>query len=307
MSKRNLQLDAALNNMGRAYACIAPMACSNCGTELHAHVQYPAGENVRRRDRDQVLAIRAAAGTLFVDMDSYEMKMRTALADRVPSSQTAELPDGRAINVRYRPMKKNGGWVATHADITTANSAKRGSCISRGTIRSPICPIVLPSTNIWPASSRRLAGHGSFAIARIDIDRFRETNDVYSQATGDAVLAEAGEAAGASLQRCISGTAESGDIFSIVSHLGAEPQTAEDLCARLSGILDNTFQIDGQHVNVRCSIGISGLSAGRPGYRSSHCACGSDARPRQGRGTRHHPLLRGCDGSAHPREATAAT
>ncbi|MET0446160.1 MAG: GGDEF domain-containing phosphodiesterase, partial [Pseudorhodoplanes sp.] len=46
-------------------------------------------------------------------------------------------------------------------------------------------------------------------------------------------------------------------IFSIVAHLGADPQSVDDLCARLSAVLDNTLLIDRQNVRVRCSIGIS--------------------------------------------------
>jgi diguanylate cyclase (GGDEF)-like protein len=257
MSKRNLQLDAALNNMEQGLCMYSADGLLELWNESYMRMyNIPPAKMFAGATEDQVLAIRAAAGTLFVDMDSYEMKMRTALADRVPSSQTAELPDGRAINVRYRPMK-NGGWVATHADITDRKlSEARIVHLARHDPITDLPNRVAFNEHLARVFKEASAGHGSFAIARIDIDRFRETNDVYGQATGDAVLAElakrlAQACNGAFLAR------PSGDIFSIVSHLGAEPQTAEDLCARLSGILDNTFQIDGQHVNVRCSIGIS--------------------------------------------------
>jgi diguanylate cyclase (GGDEF)-like protein len=257
MSKRNLQLDAALNNMEQGLCMYSADGLLELWNESYMRMyNIPPAKMFAGTTEDQVLAIRAAAGTLFVDMDSYEMKMRTALADRVPSSQTAELPDGRAINVRYRPMK-NGGWVATHADITDRKlSEARIVHLARHDPITDLPNRVAFNEHLARVFKEASAGHGSFAIARIDIDRFRETNDVYGQATGDAVLAElakrlAQACNGAFLAR------PSGDIFSIVSHLGAEPQTAEDLCARLSSILDNTFQIDGQHVNVRCSIGIS--------------------------------------------------
>jgi len=257
MGKRNLQLDAALNNMEQGLCMYSADGMLELWNESYMRMyNIPPAKMFTGATEDQVLAMRAAAGTLFVDMDSYEMKMRAALADRVPSSQTAELPDGRTINLRYRPMK-NGGWVATHADITDRKlSEARIVHLARHDPITDLPNRVAFNEHLTRVFSEASAGHGSFAIARIDIDRFRETNDVYGQATGDAVLAElakrlAQACNGAFLAR------PSGDVFSIVSHLGAESQTAEDLCARLSGILDNTFQIDGKHINVRCSIGIS--------------------------------------------------
>jgi diguanylate cyclase (GGDEF)-like protein len=257
MSKRNVQLDAALNNMGQGLCMYDARGLLELWNDSYlrmykvAPAQMFVGATV-----EQVYAMRATAGTLFTDMDLYSERLRASIEQRVPSSQTAELPDGRTINIRYRPMK-NGGWVATHADITDRKlSEARIVHLARHDPITDLPNRVAFNEHLARVFNEASAGHGSFAVVRIDIDRFREINDVFGQATGDAVLAELAKRLkhagnGAFLAR------PSGDIFSIVSHLGAEPQTAEDLCARLSAVLDNMLQIDGQHIRVRCSIGIS--------------------------------------------------
>jgi diguanylate cyclase (GGDEF)-like protein len=257
ISKRNLQLDAALNNMGQGLCMYSADGLLELWNESYLRMyKIPAAKMFVGATVDQVIATRAAAGTLFIDMDVYTEKLNAAIADGVPSSQTAELPDGRTINVRYRPMK-NGGWVATHADITDRKlSEARIVHLARHDPITDLPNRVAFNEHLARVFNEASAGHGSFAVVRIDIDRFREINDVFGQACGDAVLAELAKRLkqagnGAFLAR------PSGDIFSIVAHLGAEPQTVDDLCARLSAVLDNMLQIDGQHIQVRCSIGIS--------------------------------------------------
>lgn len=256
VSKRNLQLDAALNNMGQGLCMYDAQGALELWNDSYLRMyKIPRDRMVVGATADEVIAMRAAAGTLFTDMDVYSEKLHAAIEARVPSSQTSELPDGRIINVRYRPML-NGGWVATHADITDRKlSEARIVHLARHDPVTDLPNRVAFNEHLSRVFAEASAGHGSFAIVRIDIDRFKDVNDVYGQSVGDAVLAKLAKRLtlacnGAFLAR------PSGDIFSIVSHLGPEPQTAEDLCARLSGVLDNTFQIDGQQIAVGCTVGI---------------------------------------------------
>ncbi|MET0967966.1 MAG: EAL domain-containing protein [Tardiphaga sp.] len=257
ISKRNLQLDAALNNMGQGLCMYDAQGALELWNDSYLRMyRIPGDKMYVGATSGEVIAMRAAAGTLFTEMEVYSEKLHGAIEARVPTSQTAELPDGRIINVRYRPMK-NGGWVATHADITDRKlSEARIVHLARHDPVTDLPNRVAFNEHLSRVFSEASAGHGSFAIVRIDIDRFKDVNDVYGQSVGDAVLAKLAKRLtlacnGAFLAR------PSGDIFSIVSHLGAEPQTAEDLCARLSGVLDNTFQIDGQQIPVGCTVGIS--------------------------------------------------
>jgi diguanylate cyclase (GGDEF)-like protein/PAS domain S-box-containing protein len=82
-----------------------------------AHEQIQPGATLR-----EIVELRAAAGTGAMVADDY-------LSSYVPSNSgeeariwTAELADGRTIQIRHQPMP-GGGWVATHEDITELKAA----------------------------------------------------------------------------------------------------------------------------------------------------------------------------------------
>jgi diguanylate cyclase (GGDEF)-like protein len=257
INKRNMQLDAALNNMGQGLCMFDANGRLELWNSSYMKMyRVPDDKMFVGATVEHTLAVRHAVGTLFVDMDRYAAKLYAAMAAREPASQTAKLPDGRIINVRYRPME-NGGWLATHADITdrTQTEARMVHLALHDAVTN------LPNRAAYNQHIERIfaeasAAQKTFAVVRIDIDRFKDINDVFGQATGDAVLAELASrlkkaSNGAFLARL------GGDEFSIVSWLGAEPHTAEELAARMSAVLTNAIQVNRQTVHVGCTVGIS--------------------------------------------------
>jgi diguanylate cyclase (GGDEF)-like protein/PAS domain S-box-containing protein len=125
MSERNLQLDAALNNMGQGLCMFGPDGRLQLWNERYLKMYRIAPESLHAgMTVDDVCAIRDAAGTAFEDMGSYRIELRTAMDHQAGSSCIGEVRDGRTINVVYQPMP-NGGWVVTHEDITEREGAKR--------------------------------------------------------------------------------------------------------------------------------------------------------------------------------------
>jgi diguanylate cyclase (GGDEF)-like protein len=257
ITRRNVQLDAALNNMGQGLCMFDAAGRLELWNDSYVRMyRLPPGRLVVGDTVDGTLAARRSAGTAFVEMDHYVDRLRGVIAERKPSSHTAELPDGRTINVLYRPMKA-GGWLATHADITERKQSEaRIVHLARHDPLTDLPNRVAFNEHLARIFDEAVAGKRSFAVVRLDIDHFKQINDLFGQATGDAVIVELArrlkEASnGALLAR------PGGDEFCLVSLLGAEPQTAEDLCARLSAVLDNAMQIDGRSIQVSCTIGIS--------------------------------------------------
>ncbi|MDB5652875.1 MAG: diguanylate cyclase/phosphodiesterase [Tardiphaga sp.] len=257
IGKRNMQLDAALNNMGQGLCMFDALGRLELWNDSFVRMyRLPPGRLFVGATIEQTLEARRSAGMMFIDMDNYVERLRGAIAERVPSSQTAELPDGRTINIRYRPLK-SGGWLATHADITERkHSEARIVHLARHDLLTDLPNRVAFTEHLARIFDEASAGKSAFAVVRLDIDRFKEINDTFGQAVGDAVIAELAKR----LKRACNGAflaRPGGDEFCIVSLLSVEPQTAEDLCARLSAVLINVMQIDGQPVQVSCTIGIS--------------------------------------------------
>jgi diguanylate cyclase (GGDEF)-like protein/PAS domain S-box-containing protein len=99
------------------------------------------------------------------------------------------------------------------------------------------------------------AGSSEFAVLSIDLDRFKEVNDVFGHAVGDRLLVEAarriaGAAQGASVARL------SGDEFGLIVD-GDQPATALALAARLTEAMRAEFQIDDRILRIGMTCGIA--------------------------------------------------
>jgi diguanylate cyclase (GGDEF)-like protein/PAS domain S-box-containing protein len=99
-------------------------------------------------------------------------------------------------------------------------------------------------------------GRESFAVLGIDLDRFKEVNDMFGHAVGDDVLRELsqqlrGFAGDAYLARL------GGDEFTLITPNGDQPALAEILARRLQAAVGTDLNLNGQHLRVGVSIGIA--------------------------------------------------
>jgi diguanylate cyclase (GGDEF)-like protein len=257
ISLRNLQLDAALNNMGQGLCMFGPDGHLQLWNETYRRMyRIPQGEISAGWTLEQIFKARRAAGTIFKDLDRHTTELKTSRESRVPLSRLTELEDGRSVSVTYQPMQ-NGGWVATHEDITERKQSE--SRILYLALHDPVTE--LPNRVAYNEYLERCiedaaALGGSLAVIRIDIDRLKEVNNAFGQSTGDAVILRFAQ----KLKAAANGdylARPGGDEFTMISMLGPEGGAAEDVCARLSGMLDNEFDIDGESIRVGASAGIS--------------------------------------------------
>jgi diguanylate cyclase (GGDEF)-like protein len=99
-------------------------------------------------------------------------------------------------------------------------------------------------------------GKDSFALMSLDIDRFKEINDVFGHAVGDGVLREVSRR----LQAVIGGAFLArlgGDEFAVIATDGAQPASAEELAERLMAAVANDFLIEGRQLRIGLSVGIA--------------------------------------------------
>ena len=94
------------------------------------------------------------------------------------------------------------------------------------------------------------------AVMCIDLDRFKEVNDVYGHAAGDALLKEVT----ARLQACAEGAFIArlgGDEFIILVTEGTQPATAQAIAERLQQSVEADLDIDGHKLRIGLSIGVA--------------------------------------------------
>ncbi|WEJ71279.1 diguanylate cyclase [Pseudomonas sp. PSE14] len=95
------------------------------------------------------------------------------------------------------------------------------------------------------------------ALLYIDLDRFKQVNDRFGHATGDALLAAVGDRLHNSLRQPDQAYRLGGDEFAVLLE-NAEPPQAESLGTRLLRVLGSPYELNGQTIDfVTPSIGIA--------------------------------------------------
>jgi diguanylate cyclase len=94
------------------------------------------------------------------------------------------------------------------------------------------------------------------AVVCVDLDRFKDINDVFGHAVGDIVLQQMSQrfrevARDAFLARL------GGDEFTFIVSDGPQPSTAEALAQRLQAIVSDDFECEGHHLRIGISVGIA--------------------------------------------------
>jgi diguanylate cyclase (GGDEF)-like protein/PAS domain S-box-containing protein len=94
------------------------------------------------------------------------------------------------------------------------------------------------------------------AVICIDLDRFKEVNDVFGHAVGDALLCETSRRLRTVIGDAFLGRL-GGDEFVIVAKGGPQPDTANELTERMQTAVADDIEINGQHLRTGLSIGIA--------------------------------------------------
>jgi diguanylate cyclase (GGDEF)-like protein/PAS domain S-box-containing protein len=126
LRSRSMQLDVALNNMSPAL-CMFDAKCELivCNDNYARVFSLPPELTKPGTPLAHILDHRIALGMFAgADAESYRRDRIATATKIVPTNSQVEFRDGRIFSVSHRPMV-DGGWVATHEDITEQVHAQR--------------------------------------------------------------------------------------------------------------------------------------------------------------------------------------
>ena len=251
------KLDVALNNMSQGLCMFDHDNRLMLWNERYVTMyQIAPGRLFVGVSFEEMLEARKIAGTGHREMGQYTARLWTVIEARAPDSFVAELADGRIINVTYQPTL-SGGWVTTHEDITERRQSE--ARIAHLAFHDQLTDLpnrAAFNDHIAKTFHRTSAGNESFAVLCIDLDGLKEINDVYGHSAGDRFVAETGRRLALACDGAFLARLGGGE-FTVVSSGGAQPAAAEELCGRLSAVLDEPVCIDGYEISGSFTVGAS--------------------------------------------------
>ena len=258
LAVQNERLDAALNNMSQGLVMFDSSACLVVCNKRYLDMFSLSPEAVRSGCTiREVLDQRVATGGFSADyVEAYRTDLLAAVAHGATFSKITKLPDGRVISIINQPMA-DGGWVATHEDITERLAAQeRIKHLAHYDALTDLPNRVSFYERMETVLSRQRRSE-TIAVLSLDLDRFKNVNDTLGHPVGDLLL----QAAADRMRSCVRSedlvARLGGDEFAIVQGSSTQSSDVSALATRLIEAVGAPYDLDGHQVIVGASVGIA--------------------------------------------------
>ena len=251
-------VDAALNNMSQGLVMFDSsnrlVVCNRRYLEMYGlspDIVRP-GSTLR-----EILDHRIATGNFFSgDPEQYIAEIVATAAHGENFCKITSLRDGRIIAIVNHPTA-DGGWVATHEDITEQKRAEER--VTYAALHDPLTG--LPNRSLFcehlEEALKRARRGEQLAVLYLDLDHLKRVNDTLGHPVGDKLLKGTADR----LRGCVRDTdlvaRLSGDEFAIIQASLGSPSDAAALAVRVREAIHAPFDLDGHQAIVDISIGIS--------------------------------------------------
>ena len=259
LQAQNLRFDAALENMPHGLCMFDRNECLIVCNERYGEMYGLTGEQTKRGvTLRSILEARVAAGHSPEDANRYIEERLAEVRRNDPYYTENAMRDGRVLGVNHRPMH-DGGWVATHQDITAQKRAETQiAYMARHDGLTGLANRAVLLEKMEEALAR-LRRHGNrFTVFMLDLDLFKTVNDSLGHPGGDELLKVVAGRLSACIRETDTVARLGGDEFAILATADGDQREAAIATAnRLLGAVAAPCDLDGHHVNIGTSVGIA--------------------------------------------------
>ena len=190
------------------------------------------------------------------DAAAYLADLASVTEGRVARRDIRQYRDGRILSVIYQPMPE-GGWVATHEDITDRRKAEAQIAhMARHDALTDLPNRVHFRERLQEALAHE-AGDKAVAVVCLDLDHFKEVNDTLGHALGDKLLSAVASRLAGCVREEDTPARLGGDEFAVVQVGAEQPTGSSALAERIIEEMQAPFLVGGHQVVIGASVGIA--------------------------------------------------
>ncbi len=257
LAGQNMLIDTAINNMPQGLVMFDADArvviCNKRYLEMSGlrQDQVQPGQPLI-----ELLRYRTAIGTFSGDPEQYIRQLLAAVARGETRTVEFELAGDRTIAVTNRP-RPDGGWVATHEDISERRRAeKKIAHMAHHDALTDLPNRLLLRERL----ADTIAGIGKrkrAAVFCIDLDNFKTVNDTLGHQFGDGLLKYVADRLRACVGPGVTVARVGGDEFSLILPDLVHDADCADLAQRVCEAVRTPIELAGHPILIDSSIGIA--------------------------------------------------
>jgi diguanylate cyclase (GGDEF)-like protein/PAS domain S-box-containing protein len=254
---RDKLFEIALNNMSQGLCMFDAdanlLVCNERYLEMYGLSRDVVAPGVNLR---AILLHRKERGNFAGDPEIYVKELLAATAKGDVHTQLVQSGDGRTISIVNGAMA-NGGWVATHEDITERTRAEEKiRHMARHDSLSGL-PNRAAFRDEMEAALKRVRRGQMIAVMCLDLDHFKNVNDTLGHVLGDKLLCAAADRLKDVVRETDTIARLGGDEFAVLQTGLDKPESAGSFAQRIITAINQPYDLDGHQVVVSTSVGIA--------------------------------------------------